>query len=91
MTCQEFVERDRRFADRDGRKIVTTSGTCPRRFELALRSRAWHVAEHACFFTAGLLFWWHVVRASPSRPHWSRAAMIPYLLLADLQNTPVRR
>jgi len=33
------------------------------------------------------LFWWPVVDPWPSRPRWPRWAMIPYLLLADLQNT----
>jgi cytochrome c oxidase assembly factor CtaG len=59
----------------------------PAAFELALRSRAWHVAEHACFLTAGLLFWWPVVRPWPFTARWPEWAMIPYLLLADVQNT----
>jgi cytochrome c oxidase assembly factor CtaG len=59
----------------------------PPAFELALRSSAWHVVEHASFVGAGLLFWWPVVDPWPSRPRWPRWAMIPYLLLADLQNT----
>ena len=37
------------------------------------------------------LFWWHVVQPWPSHPYWPRWAMIPYLLLADLQNTAWRR
>jgi putative membrane protein len=61
----------------------------PPAFELALRSPAWHVVEHASFVSAGLLFWWPVVEPWPSRPRWPRWAMIPYLLLADLQNTAV--
>jgi cytochrome c oxidase assembly factor CtaG/polyferredoxin len=53
-------------------------------YELALRSPAWHKVEHFCFLGTALLFWWHVIQ---SRPYWPRWAMIPYLLLADLQNT----
>jgi cytochrome c oxidase assembly factor CtaG len=34
----------------------------PAAFELALRSEAWHEVEHACFFTASLLFWWPVIQ-----------------------------
>ena len=34
-----------------------------------------------------LLFWYPVVRPYPSRPRWSRWLLLPYLLLADLQNT----
>ena len=56
-------------------------------YELALRSPAWHKFEHFCFLTTALLFWWHVVQPWPSRPYWPRWAMVPYLLLADLQNT----
>lgn len=59
----------------------------PPAFELALRSPAWHVVEHASFLGAGLLFWWPVVEPWPSRPRWPRWAVIPYLLLADVQNT----
>jgi putative membrane protein len=59
----------------------------PAAFELALRSPTWHFVEHASFFAAGLLFWWPVVKPWPSRPRWPRWAMIPYLLLADMQNT----
>src|SRR5262245_35498378 len=59
----------------------------PALFELALRSHAWHHVEHAFFFGAGLLFWWPVIQPWPSRPVWPAWAMIPYLVLADLQNT----
>jgi len=56
-------------------------------YELALRSSGWHKVEHFFFLTTALLFWWHVVQPWPSRGYWPRWAMIPYLLLADLQNT----
>jgi cytochrome c oxidase assembly factor CtaG len=59
----------------------------PALYELALSSHAWHLAEHLCFFAAGLLFWWPVVQPWPSRAHWPRWTVIPYLLLAELQNT----
>ena len=59
----------------------------PKFYELALRSPAWHRTEHACFVAAGLLFWWPVVEVWPSRPHWPRWTMFPYLLLADFVNT----
>ena len=36
---------------------------------------------------AGLLFWFPVVRPYPARPPWSRWLLVPYLLLADVQNT----
>lgn len=59
----------------------------PALYELALRSEAWHAVEHACFVLAALLFWWPVIQPWPSHPRWPRWAMLPYLALADLQNT----
>ena len=56
-------------------------------YELALRSSSWHQLEHGCFVFTALLFWWPVVQPWPSRGQWPRWAMIPYLLVADLQNT----
>jgi len=59
----------------------------PYLYQLALRSEDWHGVEHACFVAAAMLFWWPVVEPWPSTPHWPRWAMVPYLLLADAQNT----
>jgi putative membrane protein len=59
----------------------------PATYELALRSHGWHHLEHASFFASALLFWWPVVQPWPSRPRWPRWAMIPYLALAEVQNT----
>jgi len=56
-------------------------------YELALTSPGWHDFEHICFLGTSLMFWWHIVQPWPSRPYWPRWAMVPYLLLADLQNT----
>ena len=59
----------------------------PVAFQLALRSDGWHVAEHACFLTTALMFWYPVIQPWPSVARWPRWAMLPYLLLADGQNT----
>jgi cytochrome c oxidase assembly factor CtaG len=59
----------------------------PGLYDLALRSHGWHHVEHACFLGTALMFWRPVILAWPSRSPWPRWAMIPYLLLADLQNT----
>jgi len=59
----------------------------PATFQLALRSDGWHVVEHACFFTTALMFWYPVVQPWPSVARWPRWAMLPYLILADGQNT----
>ncbi len=59
----------------------------PALYELALRSRGWHEVEHASFLGTALFYWWPVIQPWPSRSRWPRWTMIPYLLLADLQNT----
>jgi hypothetical protein len=59
----------------------------PAAYEMALRSSAWHQVEHACFLLTSLIFWWPVVQPWPTRERWPRWAMVPYLLIADLQNT----
>lgn len=59
----------------------------PALFDLALRSDVWHHVEHACFFAAALLFWRPVILPWPAQSSWPRWAMIPYLVLADLQNS----
>jgi cytochrome c oxidase assembly factor CtaG len=59
----------------------------PPLYDLALRSPGWHYVQHACFLGAGLLFWYPVVRPYPSRPRWSVWLLLPYLILADVQNT----
>jgi len=59
----------------------------PSLYESALRSESWHEVEHASFFLASLMFWWPVLLPWPSRGQWPRWAMVPYLLVADLQNT----
>src|SRR5271170_99906 len=59
----------------------------PRFYELALRSDGWHYVQHASFLGSALLFWYPVVRPYPSRPGWSLWLLVPYLILADVQNT----
>jgi cytochrome c oxidase assembly factor CtaG len=60
-------------------------------YELSLRSGAAHAAEHACFLGTALLFWWPVIQPYPSQARstttWSRWAVLPYLFLAEVQNT----
>jgi cytochrome c oxidase assembly factor CtaG len=59
----------------------------PAIYETALRSNGWHYLQHVCFLGAGLIFWYPVVRPYPNRPRWSMWLLVPYLLLADVQNT----
>jgi len=56
-------------------------------YQLALRSHAWHHVEHACFVATAMLFWRPVIQSWPDRARWPRWTMIPYVLLADVQNT----
>ena len=67
--------------------VATWGWHLPATFQLALRSTGWHVVEHVCFFTTALMFWYPVVQPWPSISRWPRWAMLPYLLLADGQNT----
>src|SRR5262249_54584557 len=59
----------------------------PRLYEVALGSSAWHEFEHACFFVVSLIFWWPVVQPWPSETRGPRWMVVPYLLIADIQNT----
>ncbi len=59
----------------------------PGPYQTALTDDAWHKVQHAFFLAAGLIFWYPVVRPFPARPAWSTWWLIPYLLLADVQNT----
>ncbi|HVE15965.1 MAG TPA: cytochrome c oxidase assembly protein, partial [Chthoniobacterales bacterium] len=59
----------------------------PPAYETALRSVAWHRVEHVFFLSTAILFWWHVINPWPTHNRWPRWTVVPYLLLADLQNT----
>jgi cytochrome c oxidase assembly factor CtaG len=67
--------------------VVMFAWHTPSLYELALGSEFWHEVEHVSFLIASLIFWWPVVLPWPGRAQWPRWAMVPYLLLADLQNT----
>jgi cytochrome c oxidase assembly factor CtaG/polyferredoxin len=67
--------------------VMTLGWHAPPLYELTLRSPTWHIVEHACFLGSSILFWWPIVVPWPSRPQWPEWAIIPYLLLADVQNT----
>lgn len=59
----------------------------PVMYELALRSPFWHHAEHVSFLSAALLFWWPIIQPYPWVAHTPQWILLPYLFLADLQNT----
>ena len=56
----------------------------PPLFELGMGSARWHEVEYACFFAAGILFWWPVVQPWPSLVTWPRWGVPLYLFLATL-------
>ena len=56
----------------------------PALFDLGMRSARWHEVEHACFFVAGLLFWWPVVQPWPSLARLPQWCAPLYLFLATL-------
>src|SRR3984893_8422635 len=59
----------------------------PPMYELALRSPTWHQLEHLCFLTTAILFWWPIIQPWPWVARVPRWALIPYLFVADFQNT----
>ncbi len=59
----------------------------PGPFQMALRSSGWHAVEHGCFIVGGTLFWYPIVRPWPMTERWSRWALVPYLLIADAENS----
>lgn len=66
---------------------VNVAWHVPVMYELALRSPAWHRVEHFSFLTTALLFWLPIIQPRPWVARTPRWLMLPYLVLADLQNT----
>jgi putative membrane protein len=56
----------------------------PVAFQLGMRSSWVHHLEDVCFLVAGLLFWWPIVKSSPSATRAPRWSMALYLFLATL-------
>jgi len=56
----------------------------PAIFRLGMQSSTWHLIEHGCFLTTGLLFWWPVIQPWPAVPRWPRWSMLLYLFFATL-------
>jgi cytochrome c oxidase assembly factor CtaG len=59
----------------------------PAMYELALRSTFWHEVEHVSFLSTALLFWWPIIQPYPWVARTPRWMILPYLFLADFQNT----
>src|SRR6266498_3186617 len=67
--------------------FTNTAWHLPAMYELALRSPTWHQVEHVCFLTTALLFWWPIIQPYPCVARTQRWLIVPYLFLADIQNT----
>ena len=67
--------------------FTNTAWHLPAMYELALRSPTWHQVEHVCFLTTALLFWWPIIQPYPWVARTQRWLIVPYLFLADIQNT----
>jgi putative membrane protein len=67
--------------------LVILGWHLPGPFQAALRSDDWHIAEHGCMIAAGILFWYPVILPWPAADRWPRWAMVPYLLVADAENS----
>ncbi|MEO6246882.1 MAG: cytochrome c oxidase assembly protein [Opitutaceae bacterium] len=69
--------------------LVISLWHVPSFYDLALRNKTVHVAEHVMFFGAALFYWWPL--ASPSRlvPARGPAVQMLYLLGAFIAMTPV--
>jgi cytochrome c oxidase assembly factor CtaG/ferredoxin len=67
--------------------FTTIAWHTPPMYQLALNSPTWHAVEHICFLTTALLFWSPIIQPYPLVPQMPRWSLIPYLFLADFQNT----
>ena len=56
----------------------------PAVFQMGMRSNLGHAIEHICFFVAGILFWWPVIRPRPAAARWPMWSIPVYLFLAAL-------
>ena len=56
----------------------------PAAFQSGMRSHSMHILEDISFVAAGLLFWWPIMRSSPTATNSSRWSMALYLFLATL-------
>jgi len=66
---------------------VNVAWHLPAMYELALRSAAWHRIEHFSFLSTALLFWMPIIQPRPWVERTPRWMILPYLILADFQNT----
>jgi putative membrane protein len=56
----------------------------PAMYDLALRHSNIHALEHICFFTAGFLYWWHLVSPIRSRMRLGGMGPVGYMVSTKL-------
>ena len=61
----------------------------PSLYDLALRNKVVHVAEHLSFFAAALLYWWPLLSPSHVLPRRSHGVQMLYVLGVVITMTPV--
>jgi len=66
---------------------VNVAWHVPVMYEVALRSPTWHRVEHFSFLSTALLFWLPIIQPRPWVARTPRWMILPYLILADFQNT----
>ena len=67
--------------------LINWTWHTPYFYGAALESSLIHRIEHTSFLVGAILFWWQIVQPWPWRARWSDAALVVYLLTADVQNT----
>jgi putative membrane protein len=69
--------------------LVVSLWHMPSFYDLALRNKVVHVAEHLMFFGAALFFWWPVLSPSKVFPPVSYASQMLYMLGVLIGMTPI--
>jgi putative membrane protein len=69
--------------------LVISLWHAPDAYDLALRSKPVHVAEHVSFFAAALFYWWPLLSPSRVLPPINYGAQMLYLLAVLIAMTPI--
>jgi putative membrane protein len=56
----------------------------PALYDAALRNTTVHAFEHLCFFSAGMLYWWHLLSPIPSRHPFTGMGPVVYMSTTKL-------
>lgn len=69
--------------------LVISLWHMPDLYDLALRQKLVHVAEHVSFFAAALLYWWPLLSPSRAHPPARPPVQMLYLLAVVIGMTPI--